>query len=67
MEGGRGRPLGSGIRDSKLLNRASMKKELIKYADGFISSRADIPIVIEEKDKERVVHQTWDKEMPIII
>ena len=44
-----------------------MKKELIKYADGFISSRADIPIVIEEKDKERVVHQTWDKEMPIII
>ena len=56
MEGGRGRPLGSGIRDSKLLNRASMKKELIKYADGFIAGRADIPIVIEEKDKERVVH-----------
>lgn len=45
-----------GVRDSKILNRSSLQKGLIKYATDFIEKRNTIPIVIEEKEKERVVH-----------
>ena len=57
----------SAIRDSKILNRESLKKGLIEYATGFIQKRDTVPVVIEEPDKERVVHQAWDGEMPILI
>lgn len=44
------------IRDSKLLNRNSLKKGLIDYATGFVAKRNTVPVVIEEKDRERIVH-----------
>lgn len=56
-----------GIRDSKILNRSSLKNGIIKYATDFVLKRNTIPIVIEEKERERVVHQAWDGEMPILI
>jgi len=56
-----------GIRDSKILNRSSLKSGIIKYATDFVLKRNTIPIVIEEKERERVVHQAWDGEMPILI
>ncbi len=37
------------------------------YATDFVLKRNTIPIVIEEKERERVVHQAWDGEMPILI
>lgn len=55
------------VRDSKLLNRNALKKGLIDYAAGFIERRNTVPVVIEEKDRERIVHQAWDGEMPILI
>ena len=58
---------GGAVRDSKLLNRASLQRGLIDYAIGYVAKRDTVPIVIEEKDKERVVHQAWDGEMPILI
>lgn len=58
---------GGAVRDSKLLNRSTLQRGLIDYAVGFINKRETVPLVIEEPDKERVVHQAWDGEMPILI
>ncbi len=55
------------VRDSKILNRAALKRGLIDYAVGFINKRETVPLVIEDKSMERVVHQAWDGEMPILI
>lgn len=55
------------VRDSKILNRAALKRGLIEYAVGFVNKRETVPIVIEDKSMERVVHQAWDGEMPILI
>ena len=44
------------VRDSKILNRASLKRGLIDYAVGFINKRETVPVVIEDKSMERVVH-----------
>ena len=44
------------VRDSKLLNRAALQRGLIDYALGYVAKRDTVPIVIEEKERERVVH-----------
>ena len=55
------------VRDSKILNRASLQQGLIKYALEFIEKRDTLPLVIEEADKERTCNQAWDGDMPILI
>lgn len=55
------------VRDSKILNRAALRRGLIDYAVGFVNKRETVPVVIEDKSMERVVHQAWDGEMPILI
>lgn len=44
------------VRDSKILNRAALRRGLIDYAVGFVNKRETVPVVIEDKSMERVVH-----------
>jgi hypothetical protein len=55
------------VHDSKILNRDSLKKGLIDYALNFVKKRDTLSLVIEEKERERTVHQDWDGDMPILI
>ena len=45
-----------GIRDSKILDRNSLKRGLIDYATGFVARRNDLPKITDEPALERVVH-----------
>ena len=44
------------VRDSKILNRAALRRGLIAYAVGFVNKRETVPVVIADKSMERVVH-----------